>query len=218
MKRRGRKLIMKQRVFSVMLALALLLLALMPAALAEDEEIPASAGYYYVYTADGKTLNVRDTPGGEVVGHLKYGTRIFCYYNDGGWALIDYEYDKPGYGKGIYACFVSSRYLRTTKPEALSTSSSSGSKTSSSGKDTLSDLNREFASATRVTPFSVTVRPSRASGWANMRWAPSKDSELMATYAANTKLLVIRETTNWYQVEDQETGDVGFIRKDFVIR
>ena len=212
-----KKLMMPILTLMTVLMMALSAVTLVPA-LAADNSVPSEQGYYYVYTADGKTLNVRDTPGGEVVGHLKYGTRIFCYYNDGGWALIDYEYDKPGYGKGIYACFVSSRYLRTTKPEALSTSSSSGSKTSSSGKDTLSDLNREFASATRVTPFSVTVRPSRASGWANMRWAPSKDSELMATYAANTKLLVIRETTNWYQVEDQETGDVGFIRKDFVIR
>ena len=37
----------------------------------------------------------------------------------------------------------------------------------------------------------------------------------MATYKANDQLLVIRELNNWYQVEDQNTGDVGFINKQF---
>ena len=66
--------------------------------------------------------------------------------------------------------------------------------------------------------FAVTVRPSRASGWVNLRWAPSKQAEVMATYKANAKLLVIRETDHWYQVEDQDTGDVGFIDKQFVVK
>ena len=66
-----------------------------------------------------------------------------------------------------------------------------------------------------MTPFSVTVRPSRSSGWVNLRWAPSKSAEVLATYRANDKLLVIRELDNWYQAEDQDTGDVGFISKQF---
>ena len=64
----------------------------------------------------------------------------------------------------------------------------------------------------------VTVRPSRASGWVNLRWAPSKQTEVMATYKANEKLLVIQELKNWYQVEDQDTGNVGFISKQFVVK
>ena len=49
-----------------------------------------------------------------------------------------------------------------------------------------------------------------------MRWAPSNSAELIATYPDNSQLLVIRETTNWLQVEDQDTGDVGFISRQFV--
>ena len=73
------------------LAVLLAMTGLMTAAFAYDDTPMQSAGYYYVYTENGKTLNVRDTPGGKVVGHLKYGDRIYCYYKDGGngWALID---------------------------------------------------------------------------------------------------------------------------------
>ena len=208
---------MKKRMIALLMALVLAA-GLIPAALAEDNTTPESAGYYYVYTENGKGLNVRATPGGDVVGSLKYGTRIYCYYRDGGngWALIDYYYNNPGYGYGTYAAFISSRYLRKSKPPAKPDSSASSA--SSVPADSATEINAEFRSAKKVTPFTVTIRPSRASGWVNMRWAPSKSAEIMATYKQNDKLLVIKETDNWYQVEDQDTGDVGFISKQFVVQ
>ena len=105
---------MNKRVFTLITAMIMALLMVFTVAAAEDDTPSDSAGYYYVYTENGKGLNVRATPGGEVVGSLKYGTKIYCYYRDGGngWALIDYTYDMPGVGKGTYACFISSRYLR----------------------------------------------------------------------------------------------------------
>ena len=210
---------MNKRIFSMIIAVMMAVLMIVTVAAAEDDTPSEDAGYYYVYTENGKGLNVRDTPGGEVVGSLKYGTRIYCYYKDGGtgWALIDYTYNKPGYGKGTYACFISSRYLRKSKPPARNSGSSSSSASGASA-DPATEINAEFRSAKKVTPFSVTVRPSRASGWVNMRWAPSKSAEIMATYKQNDKLLVIKELSNWYQVEDQDTGDVGFISKQFVMQ
>ena len=208
---------MKKRLIALLMILALAA-SMIPAAFAEDDSVPESAGYYYVYTENGKGLNVRESPGGTTVGSLKYGTRIYCYYRDGGngWALIDFYYNKPGYGYGTYAAYVSSRYLRKNKPEPRK---SSGSSSAASGTtDVAAEINAEFKSANRVTPFTVTVRPTRASGWVNMRWAPSKSAEVLATYKQNEKLLVIRETNNWYQVEDQDTGDVGFISKQFVVQ
>ena len=206
---------------SLILAILMSLTCLtMTGALAYDDSPEATEGYYYVYTENGKTLNVRDTPGGNVVGHLKYGSRIYCYYKDGGtgWALIDYEYDKPGYGKGTYACFVSSRFLVKNKPAAKTAGSTESKTTASeaSSQGTIAELNAEFATAKDVTPYKVTVRPTRVTGWVNMRWAPSVKADLVATYGANAKLLVIKELENWLQVEDQDTGDVGFISKQFV--
>ena len=212
---------MKKRIFSLIMAVMTAVLMIMTAAGAEDDSTPDSAGYYYVYTENGKGLNVRSTPGGEIVGSLKYGTRIYCYYRDGGngWALIDYNYNMPGVGYGTYACFISSRYLRKSKPPARPGSSSSSSSSSAkAAEDPEAEINKEFRSAKKVEPFAVTVRPSRASGWVNLRWAPSKSAEVMATYRANDKLLVIKEMDNWYQAEDQDTGDVGFISKQFVVK
>ena len=210
---------MNKRILSLIIAVMMSLMLMIPAVTAEDQALDTTAGYYYVYTENGKGLNVRFTPGGEKVGSLKYGTKIYCYYRDGGngWALIDYTYDMPGVGKGTYACFISSRYLRKSKPPAKPESGSSSSAPAAQA-DPTEEINAEFRSAKKVEPFAITVRPSRASGWVNMRWAPSKQAEVMATYKANEKLLVIKETANWYQVEDQDTGDVGFISKQYVAK
>ena len=203
---------MKKRMVSLLLVLMMALGMTIPAAMAEEEE-SAGEGYYYVYTENGKTLNVRETPGGKVVGNLKYGSRIHVdAFVDNTWALIVFNYDN-GYGKGDYAAFVNRRFLQKSKPAAKP---STTKKAVGSASDTLEDINKEFASAQKVTPYKVTVRPTRTSGWVNMRWAPSQSAQLMATYKANDQLLVIRELTNWLQVEDQDTGDVGFINKAFI--
>ena len=203
------------------LILALLLAAVgMTTAMAVDDTPMADEGYYYVYTENDKTLNVRNSPGGQVVGQLKYGTRVYCYYKDGGngWALIDFTYDMPGVGVGTYACYVSSRFLVKNKPAARTkkTETAQASATVTAAPDPLEAINAEFNSAKRVTPYKVTVRPSRASGWVPMHWAPSATTTIMATYGANAQLLVLKETDNWLQVEDQDTGDVGFISKTLV--
>ena len=209
---------MKNRILSLMLMAALIITLAVPAALAVDNSPGTGEGDYYVYTENGKGLNVRETPGGTVVGSLKYGTKIHCYYNTDGWALIDYKYDKPGYGVGTYACFVSSRFLQKSRPAARKSQAEKAAETATAGGETsMDELNREFESAKKVTePYKITLRPTRVTGWVNMRWAPYKGSAVVCTYSANDQLLVISELQNWLQVEDGETGYVGFISKEFV--
>ena len=83
---------------------------------------------------------------------------------------------------------------------------------------TLEELNVEFRTAVKADPYTVYVLPPRASGWVTLRWAPSTAAEVIATYGAKEELKVIKELAEWLQVEDPDTGDVGFIRKDFVTR
>ena len=84
--------------------------------------------------------------------------------------------------------------------------------------DPFEEITAEFMQAEKVEPYPIALKPARVTGWVNLRWAPSKSTEIMATYKQNDKLLVIRETNNWYQVEDQDTGDVGFISKQYVVQ
>ncbi len=200
---------MNKRLIALILALILAACGLIPAAVAEDEG--KSPGYYYVHTENGKGLNVRDAPGGKIVGSLRNGSRVHVdALTDENWALITFRYNKPGYGVNNYAAWISRRFLTRKKPDTTA------STTKQAPADPLEEINKEFKEAKKVTPFKVIVRPSRASGWVNMHWAPSNTAELMATYKANDQLLVIRELPNWYQVEDQDTGDVGFINKQFL--
>ncbi len=207
---------MSKRFLTLVLAAALVLTAMIPMAMAEDDTPAKGSGYYYVYTENGKGLNVRKTPGGEKVGVLKYGARIYVEaFTDETWALITYRYNQPGYGTGDYAAFVNRRYLTKKKPPAKPAGTANKTSTAPAA-DPLAEINDEFKSAKDVEPYKISVRPTRVSGWVNMRWAPSKSAELLATYKANDQLLVIKELKNWLQVEDPDTGDVGFVSKSFV--
>ena len=207
---------MKKRLTAWILALVLTLCGLVPAALAGDETPPEEAGYYYVYTENGKGLNVRETPGGKVVGSLRWGSRVYVdAFVDGTWALITFRYELPGYGVGNYAAYINRRFLTRKKP-VKDEDGQNAKAAEEAPADPLEAINKEFKESKKVSSYRVTVRPARVSGWVNMHWAPSNDSELLATYKANDTLLVIRELPNWLQVEDQDTGDVGFINRQFV--
>ncbi len=206
-----------KRFLSMILAVALLAVLFLPLSLAEDNEL--DAGTYYVYTANGLSLNVRDQPSfkGAVVGGLRYGSRIHVVtFTDENWALITYNYNKPGYGPGDYACWVYRRFLTKSKPDPWTPDAKKSKEQAAEPADPLEELNKEFSSAKDVEDYVVTTRPTRVTGWVSMHWAPSVSAEIQATYKANDKLLVIKELDNWLQVEDQVTGNVGFIKKSLV--
>ena len=80
-------------------------------------------------------------------------------------------------------------------------------------------MNAEFNTAKKVAaPYTVVARPSRASGWVNLRWAPSTEAERIATCKQGKELTVLAELKNWYQVQDPETGMIGFISNQYVTR
>ena len=209
------------------LAFVVILAAMyIPAVLAEDNSPDPNAGYYYVYTDDGKKLNVRDSVHhGKVVGRIPYGTRIYVEgFTDDTWAQIIYRYNKPGYGVGDYACFVQRRFLMKNEPAPFNpnnrpsgSSSSAGSSGSKDYAKIFSAMNAEYRTGKLVSQqFNVYARPSRASGFVNLRWGPSSDTERIATCPQGKLLTVIAETKNWYQVQDPETGMIGFISKKYV--
>ena len=191
----------------MLVALTLMLAAFVPAAMAGEEGPNAHAGYYYVKTGNGKGLNVRDNPNGKVVGSLKYGTRVYVdAFSDSEWALITCRYDN-GHGKGDYAAYVSTRFLVRNDPGKYQGASSSGS---------AADVSR---TAMQVpSPYTVTARPDRASGWVNLRKAPSTDAKVLAKCYMGKTLTVLAELRGWYQVQDPATGVIGYISSRYVTR
>ena len=82
----------------------------------------------------------------------------------------------------------------------------------------MNSMNAEFRTAVKVAPFTVIARPSRASGWVNLRWAPTTEAERIATCPQGKELTVLAQTNSWYQVQDPVTGMIGFIMQKFVSR
>lgn len=186
-----------------------------------DPYIPETYQTMYVYTDNGQGLNVRSTPyvGNNIIGLAPYGSEVkVVRFLDNGWACIVW-YSGEAY--------VQSRFLQWYKPSPYYPVTPTAAPTRVPvpptaapyvPTDTLATLNAEFRTARFVTPFTVSVRPARASGWVNMRWAPSKDTEVIAQYRSGARLTVLAETQSWYQVEDPDSYVTGFIMKAYVTR
>ena len=216
---------MAKKVFSFSLVLALLLLCVTPV---------FANTTMYVYTDNGKPLNVRSAPyvGDNLIATAPYGAAInVIQLQDDGWAKIQWTPSVVAY--------VQSRYLQWTRPDLSTPVPATPAPTPvptavpyyptaapyyptadpySYYTDSLATLNAEFRTARIVTPFTIIVRPARSSGWVNMRWAPSKDVEMITTYRNGIRLTVIAETQSWYQVVDPDTEATGFIMKAYTTR
>ena len=196
-----------KKVISLMLSMMLLVL-LASAALSESQGTDM-----YVYTKNGKVLKVRSSMStkddSNVIGSLPYGAKVIIYGVSDGWAMIDFANT---------TAYVMYRFLVKNPPAPYNPSDNPQQDTNDPVKEasSVAQMNALIASARFVEPYTVTVRPIRASGWAYLRWFPSRTSEAMATFGANYQLTVIAELKDWYQVEDPATGKVGFIYKSYV--
>ena len=204
---------MSKKLLSLALA-AILLAALIPTTLADSERT------MYVYTENGKSLNVRSAPvvADNIIGTLAFGYPVtVTAVSANGWSTILWQ----NYYGEFFSAYVQSRFLVNYKPSAVPKSASTAAPAAAPATDAakaLSDMNREFTTAKKVSPYTVTARPSRASGWVNMRWAPSTEAERIATCPQGKELTVLVEMKNWYQVQDPQTGMIGFISNKYVTR
>ena len=184
----------------------------------------------YVSPAAGTTVNLRSTPeiaknDKNLITKIPYGTALTVKYISNGWACIDYgigRYDEA-YMMVKYLTYDYVPPTEANMKKKTSNSDTSGKQQSSSGTGT-SDLeahykkmNEQFRSFRRVVnPYTVYGKPERATGFSNMRFAPNEKAELVRRIRQNEELTVIGETTRWYQVEDPETGIIGYISRFYV--
>ena len=186
----------------------LLILALSTSALAATR---------WIKTGNGKPAVGREGPSRDydVLTYIEYGTEV----NTVGTSQNGYTpVQLPG---GSDTAYVLSKFLVKSHPGRYVPSESSGSSSGSSSSTPSglqSSIVSEFNAARFVTPYNVVTYHKRASGMINMRWAPNEKAKLIHSYPAGDTLTVLAELKNWYQVQDPETGWVGFIRSDFLMR
>lgn len=202
---------MSKRLISLLLTVMIAATLFIPLAFADG-------WIMYVYTDNGRTLNVRSDPmgGKNIIGRLEYGSAVSVRMTTAnGWAVIDYAAGEGG------VAYVQSRFLVSKKPSRKSVTPVPSTQPASDTTDAarvLNAMNAEFRSAVKVAPYTVISRPSRASGWVNLRWAPSTEAERIATCPQGKELTVLAQTASWYQVQDPQTGMIGFIMQKFVSR
>ena len=190
---------MMKKLISLLLAAVLLL----SVCTAFADGIIGQGGTMFVYTENGKSLNVRSQPetGENIIGALAFGQKVeVVRFLDNGWA----EIVMPGYTGGN--AYVMSRFLSWYQQD----------KPAPAPEPPVNPEQEELDTEVALSPFDVVARANRSTGWVNLRLGPSTASERLARYADGTPLTGIGETTNWYKVMDPASGYVGYIRKDFI--
>lgn len=168
---------------------------------------------WYVKTGNGKSLNVRDVNTEKIIGRLPYGSSVQVEYFTGSWAIILWG----SYGDAK----VKKEFLVSKKPAAYSgpTNTSGTPLTDSAlGSETVAGLNRQYSSLKYVESYNVRVVPDTRTGTARLRWAPSKNSQLITLLPANYELEVLAANSNWLMVKEPVTGKIGYIATKYTTR
>ena len=199
---------MKKRLVPLLLALAVLVMALVPAAVADS-------AVKYVYTRNGKPLNVRAWPdvNSALLGKIPVGTSVTVesYSGNYTWANIRYN------GQSAY---VMTQYLVDVYPGGGGVTPSPVPVTpggNTNYQNIITSMENEFKTYRVVEPYTVLAKPVRATGWVNLRYVPSTDFGHADNLYANTQLTVIAETRNWLQVRRVDTGVTGYVMRQYVI-
>ena len=189
-----------KKLTAVLLILALLLPV---AALASGGLV--GPGKMFVYTENGKTLNVRSEPstGDNVIGHLKYGEQVEVTQFLNGWCCIKW---------GDTYAYVQSRFLMWYKPDPKPTPKPEDPTKKEQEAKKKAELDSEVA----ISPITIQVKATRSSGTINIYKEPSKSARRVEACADEKELLAVAETNNWYRVEDLQTGKSGYIYKTHV--
>lgn len=173
----------------------------------------ALAATRWIKTGNGKPAAGREGPSKEyaLLTYLGYGTMVNTVgKSQNGYTPVQMP-------NGSDTCYVLTKFLVKDVPGPFVPSKPSN-KSSSDAAGLQSSIVNEFNAARFVTPYEVSTYHKRASGLVNMRWAPNEKAKLIHSYPSGERLTVLAELKNWYQVQDPETGWVGFVRSDFLMR
>ncbi len=167
---------------------------------------------WYVKTGNGGALNVRDVNTQEVIGSLPYGSQVGVQSYQGDFAVIIWG--------GVGDALVKAKYLVDYDPGPYKGNGGGGTtmKESALGATTVSGLNKQYESMQYVTSYTVRVNPDTKTGTARLRWAPSKNSTLVALLPSGYELTVLAANSSWLMVQDPTTNKIGYIAVKYTVK
>ena len=198
-----------KKVLSLILMLTILASAAMiaPITFAGAEE--QKEELYYVYTANAKPLNLRVEPNknARMIVKIPYGEEFRVSETLGnGWTYGRWE-NQYGY--------VMTRFLTKDKPRYKKPNYNDETEEQYNRRKEEEKLTEELRDEREVKPFYIAVVATRATGWINFRYGPSKITARVASYPDGKELIVQGETNNWYKAMDPDNEKVGYINKNF---
>lgn len=168
----------------------------------------------YVYTSNGKSLNLRDAPSiiGSIMTQIPNGApvRVNDAYDDT-WYSVTYN-GYTGYSMARYLVggWPTPTPVPTYWPIPTYWPVPTAAPTPAAGFP--NDIFYGFQSAY----YKALVRPSNPAGYVNLRWAPSLQADIHSHYYANVVLTVLSQNTLWCQVLDENSNTVGFMMRQFL--
>lgn len=224
---------MLKRVISV-LCIFILVFSCISVSLAElppeeqrDEEgpgygsTPSSGNSMYVYTANGKTLNLREKgkSNAKILRVIPWGAQVKVLKSSGSWTKITYD-GTTGY--------VVSKYLVSKRPTRRPSSKKSGKKAAPTPTPlptrlpaSLSEITDEDLDQTELIdledPEDVTVEPLTDDPDVPMFSEMSLKSKMLYQYSRGDHLRLVSRNENWGLVIDATNNLEGYMLLDWLV-
>ena len=172
------------------------------------------ADTFYVYTENGKTLNLRSATDNKVIANIPYGTALEpdSELSTETAAYVTYK-GESGYVKWKYLVKEkpASRKRTSATPEpAMDPSSQYGQY--AHDQTQMGNVGAP-AYTTLFSGFQMNRRSTTLKQAAPMRWVPDVNAPIMRNYQAGQTFEVLVENSAWSQVLDASSGLCGFIQK-----
>ena len=160
---------------------------------------------YYVYTANGKTLNLRSEVDNKVIANIPYGTALEPDEEKSTEraAYVTYK-DKSGFVKWAY--LVKDRPAAHVRTAAAPTMAPAPAALSMQATQSAPIVSAGLFSNFRQSNGTVIVSTGD-----RMFWTPDSSGSPIIAYAAGTELERLAEDGNWCQVFDPEKRLCGFM-------
>lgn len=181
---------------------------------------PSAGNGMYVYTANGKTLHLREKgkSSAKILREIPWGARVTVVKASGSWTKVTYD-GTTGY--------VVTKYLVSKRPTRKPSSSSGKAKNTAPTPvpvklpDSLAGITDQDLDSTELIPLDlpedVTVEPQADDVSVPMFLKMSVKSRMLYQYAEGEYLILVARNEDWGKVTDPTHEKEGYMLLDWLV-